>query len=566
MRLTAPTHAQPGAPFSGKIETLNRHGVALKPKKLEVVIRDAKDNELLKQTHEQPVATTTLELPLAFWAKVKPGTELFLEVSALAEDDRKGILNERIPLARPVYVTHLATDKPLYKPGETIRFRSLTLDRATLLPPSHDLYLRFRLRDPGDAVTPLDEGNGRLLNNLQPVMGPDKKPLRGIGVGEYTISPDAPGGEYKLDLFEIESGTGHSVLLETRKFIVNRYVPDTFEKKLEFDGKSYGPRDTVKARIEVSRTAGGPMKDAKASVLATVDGREFHKQAGVMFTIVPAERGSTKAILDVRFKLPADIFEKAAKDTPPSATLSFSIQDGSDVEAIVRPIPLVTKTLNVEFFPEGGEMIEGLPGRVYFMVRTPGLSSRPVAAEPGKPADLKGYITDGTDKITDVFTLTDAENPGVNRGQGVFDLTPKPGAKYFLKLTTPTGITEPTKDGFPLPVAKSDGVTLTALDKVTEKAAAIRVRLQVGQGTKSLHVGAYARGRLVAHQKLDVTAGKPVDVAAERRRHLGRRHTRHGLRGTEGCRGRRPCEPHPARRTARLPQASRATHPERQPG
>ena len=69
-------------------------------------------------------------------------------------------------------------------------------------------------------------------------------------------------------------------------------------------------------------------------------------------------------------------------------------------------------------------MIEGVPGRVYFQVRTPA----------GKPADLKGYITDGTEKIAEIATLTDAENAGVNRGHGVFTLTPKAGAKYFLKL------------------------------------------------------------------------------------------------------------------------------------
>jgi hypothetical protein len=338
---------------------------------------------------------------------------------------------------------------------------------------------------------------------MQPVMGPDKKPLRGIGVGEYAIPEDAVGGEYKLDLYEVESGTRREVLLETRKFIVSRYNPDTFEKKLEFDGKSYGPGDTVQARIEISRTAGGPMTNAKANVVAAVDGREFYKLPGATFNIVPApEKGATKAILDVRFKLPADIFEKAAKDTPPNATLSLNIQDGSDVEAIVRPIPLVTKNLKVEFFPEGGEMIDGVPGRVYFMVRTP----------INKPADLKGTITDGTNTIAEVSTVTDAENPGVNRGHGIFSLTPEPGKKYFLKLTSPTGIIEPTKDGFPLPVAKPDGVATTALDAVTEKGSPIRVRLQVGQGTKTLHVGAYARGRLVAHQKVDVTAGTPVDV------------------------------------------------------
>ncbi|QJW99464.1 alpha-2-macroglobulin family protein [Frigoriglobus tundricola] len=508
VRLTAPTHAQPGAPYSGKIETLNRTGAVVKPKKLEVVIKDAKNAELFKQTHEQPTAATTLDLPVAFWAKVKPGTELFLEVSALTDDDRKGILSERIPLARPVYVTHLATDKPLYKPGEVVRFRSLTLDRASLQPPARDLHLRFRLRDPGDAVTPLDEGNGRVLLNLQPVLVPDATapakvvPLRGIGVGEHTIAPDAPGGEYKLELLEVESGTGREVLLETRKFIVNRYVPDTFEKKLEFDGKSYGAGDTVQARIEVTRTAGGPMKDAKATVVATVDGREFHSQGGAAFALVPAERGASKAILDVRFKLPADIFVKAAKDSAPNATLSVNIQDGSDTEAIVRPIPLVTKTLSVEFFPEGGEMVEGVPGRVYFQART----------FHNKPADVKGYITDGTDRIVEAVTLTDAENPGANRGHGVFTLTPKAGARYFLKLVTPSGIIEPTKDGFPLPLARPDGVALTADDAVTGKGAAIRVTLQTADGTKTLHVGAYARGRLVAHQRLTVTAGKPVTV------------------------------------------------------
>ena len=150
-------------------------------------------------------------------------------------------------------------------------------------------------------------------------------------------------------------------------------------------------------------------------------------------------------------------------------------------------------------------MCEGVPGRVYFMVRTP----------LEKPADLKGYITDGADRIAEVATLTDAENPGVNRGHGVFTLTPKAGAKYFLIIATPTGITEPTKDGFPLPAAKPDtGVRMAApLDTVTEPGAAIRVRLQVGQGTKALHIGAYARGRLVGHQKVDVTAGTPIDVA-----------------------------------------------------
>ncbi|WP_439627825.1 alpha-2-macroglobulin family protein [Gemmata sp.] len=497
VRLTGPEQVEPGAPNTWQVETL-RHGAVRRPKKLELVVRDAKDAELFKQVDDKPVGAATLELGTAFWSQVKPGADLFLEVVAFTDDDRKNALVERLPLARPVYVTDLATDKPLYKPGETVRFRSLTLERSTLRPPATDTHLSFRLRDPADSVVPVGSGNGRLINALAPVLGPDQKPLRGIGVGEHKIAADAPGGEYKLDLYE--TVRGREVLLETRKFLVNRYVPDTFEKKLEFDGKSYGAGEFVQARIEVTRTAGGPMKDATANVVATADGRECFSQKAAKFAIV-TEGGVAKAVLNVRFQLPADIFEKA-KNTHPSATLSVNIQDGSDAEAIVRPVPLVTKTLNVEFFPEGGDMIAGVPGRVYFQVRTP----------LGKPADVKGTITDGTNTVAEAATLTDAENPGVNRGQGVFEFTPKAGTQYFLKVATPIGINPPTPSGFPLPVAKPDGVSLTALDAVTARGGDVRVRVQVGQGTKTLHVGAYARGRLIGQQKLDAAAGTPVEV------------------------------------------------------
>ncbi|MFO0821629.1 MAG: hypothetical protein U0792_00550 [Gemmataceae bacterium] len=499
VRITGPDRIQPGAPNKWQIETPRVDHLPGSPRKIEVAVKDTAGAALFTQTHDRPAGPIPLELTTAFWEKVKPGSDLFLEVIAFTDDDKRSVLAERIPLARPVYVTQLATDKPLYKPGETIRFRSLTLDRASLTPPTEDMNLSFRLRDPSDAMVPLVAGNGRLLKDMNPVMGPDGKPLRGIGVGEHTLPAEAPGGEYKLDLYE-RNLRGQEVLLETRKFIVNKYVPDTFEKKLEFDGKSYGPGEFVQARIEVTRTAGGPMKDAVASVFATIDGREFHKQDGARFDIVNDGK-SAKAVLNVRFQIPADIFEKAKASNPPSVTLSVNIQDGSDAEPIVRPIPLVTKNLSVEFFPEGGDMIEGLPGRVYFQVRTP----------LGKPADIKAIITDGTNTIAEVATLTDAENAGVNRGHGVFELTPKVGTKYFLKLNSPVGITTPTPEGFPLPLARPDGVALTSLDAVTDRGGAIRVRLQT-KGAKTLHVGAYARGRLISHQKIEIEANKPTEV------------------------------------------------------
>src|SRR5207248_9026303 len=94
---------------------------------------------------------------------------------------------------------------------------------------------------------------------------------------EYELPADAPGGEYVLEVVEVIQGQGNvptrKVVLDTRRFLVNHYVPDVLEKKLEFDGKSYGPGDTVRARIEVTRTAGGPMPNARADVVASLNGK-----------------------------------------------------------------------------------------------------------------------------------------------------------------------------------------------------------------------------------------------------------------------------------------------------
>ena len=182
---------------------------------------------------------------------------------------------------------------------------------------------------------------------------------------------------------------------------------------------------------------------------------------------------------------------------PLSAVLGVTIKDGSDAETIVRPIPLIEKDLRIEFFPEGGDLVEGVSSRVYFQVRTPA----------GKPADLKGTITDGSNTVAEIATLTDPEHAGVNRGQGVFAFVPQAGKKYYLKLKSPTGITEPMKEGFPLPEAKPDGVILRAMDAVTERGDAIRVQVETAKGLKVLHIGAYARGRLIGHQRVELPAG-----------------------------------------------------------
>src|SRR5262249_14639479 len=64
-----------------------------------------------------------------------------------------------VPMAAPAsiepagLVTQLALDKPIYQPGEAVRFRSLTLTRFGLNAPS-ETGVKFEIHDPSGAVVP----------------------------------------------------------------------------------------------------------------------------------------------------------------------------------------------------------------------------------------------------------------------------------------------------------------------------------------------------------------------------------------------------------------------------
>src|SRR5262249_55123053 len=148
-----------------------------------------------------------------------------------------------------------------------------------------------------------------------------------------------------------------------------------------------------------------------------------------------------KGTVAVRFKLPAQI-ERG------QGSLSVEFSDGANVETLVRPIPIALKKLQIEFFPEGGDLIAGVPNRVYFQART----------MLGKPAEITGRIVDQREKpvVDNVQTLNDDKEPGVNQGMGTFRFTPVAGKKYQLTVDSPAGI----EGKYELPEVKKDGVVL----------------------------------------------------------------------------------------------------------
>ena len=93
---------------------------------------------------------------------VRPESHPTLVVSARRDNGSQVELNEEMQLAAPVYVTHLEIDKPMYQLGETVYFRSLTLDRFSLKPAEQDLQPAIL---PGPARTGQSRASDRAGTN-----------------------------------------------------------------------------------------------------------------------------------------------------------------------------------------------------------------------------------------------------------------------------------------------------------------------------------------------------------------------------------------------------------------
>jgi hypothetical protein len=409
--------------------------------------------------------------------RLRPGQHLSLVVSARREGGALTELREQVELTNPVYLTHLTTDKPLYQPGETVYYRSLTVDRFSLQPAREEFRFHYTLTTPRGEVRSLLDGRNALVlsegkNKGSEVLGPDKQPVRGVGAGQFTLDPaTTPGGEYTLTV----SDEGRRFPPQSRKFLVNHYQPARLQKKLDFSRPSYGPGDEVVARCSALRADAGPVAQRPVQVTVQIDDQLVDaagQPTGQPFWLRTDDRGEVL----VRFRLPKEMQRG-------QGSLSVGFDDGGAPEPLVRTIPIVLKRVSVEFFPEGGDLIADLPNRVYFQARTPA----------GKPADITGRILENGNELRgEVATLHDDKAPGVNQGMGVFEFTPRLGQKYELRIDQPLGITEM----IPLPKPLEDGVVLRVEQGAVQPDEPIRVRV-MSTRPRNLLVGAYCRGRLL---------------------------------------------------------------------
>jgi hypothetical protein len=311
---------------------------------------------------------------------------------------------------------HVATDKPLYRPGDTIWVKTWHLTTATFAAAANG-GIRYELVGP--------RGNVVLTRSVE---------QRGGGAAnDFVLPTSAPGG-----VWVVRAATADGQRAE-RRVVVLGYEAPRLKKSLEFVRKAYLPGDMVAATLTVSSPTGAPLADHPVTGLVRLDGQDL---ADVEVTTNAAGEAM------VRFPLPAGT-------TLGDGLLTVLIAESGVTESISRRIPLVASGVDVAVYPEGGALVTDLPSRVYFAAtKADGPSSR-------SPADVSGRVVDDRGEVV-------GAPRSFHHGLGRFDLTPRAGRTYHLEIVGQSA-------RIPLPAAAAEGCVLRSHDDFGTTHPALRV-------------------------------------------------------------------------------------------
>ncbi len=349
------------------------------------------------------------------------------------------------------YLTYLSVDKPIYRPGETLFMRGVPLHYLTRRP--------VTANEMQQAVIDIRGPKG---DTLASGYAPLQESVYGFS---WKIPDSQAGGEYTIKLSDPFTGQPAA----ERKFDIRAYRAPRIKSQIKFLRDGYGPSDEVVATLHAERAEGRVPAAAKVTVVARVDGAEAYRGAATI-----DDRGNCPA----RFKLPETIRRG-------EGTLAMIIEDGGVVETASKTIPILLQTVDLAMYPEGGELVVGLPNRVYVQAFTPSK----------KPADLAGVVLDADGHEVAKFHSE-------HEGRGRFTFTPASRGRYTLKITEPSGI----KTTYPLPEAKSTGVVLSSPQGVTPKGDDVRLSL-AATAAGVYRVTLQQREQEVAMQQVELAAG-----------------------------------------------------------
>jgi hypothetical protein len=325
-----------------------------------------------------------------------------LSAFTISDDPFADLLKKLEEFAKryPQEKVHLHLDKPYYAIGDDIWFKAYVVDSRTNAPSgiSNVLYVEL-----------INEQN----QLVQQAMLPMKE---GISWGDFRLGEGLTEGNYRIRAYTQWMRNAGPDFFFDRTIKIANSAPDRVVTKT-----TYGTGQQPKSTIRFTDQSGKPFTANAVSYQVVQDnGTNTNGKAttdadgNISIAIGPGGNGMAKVV----------------------ATITLANR-----QKVTKVIPIRTSAANVDvqFFPEGGSLVQDLPNRI---------GIKAVNTE-GRGEDVSGTIMDGDGTEVTTFNTT-------YLGMGSFSLNPMAGKIYKAKIQFRDG----TSRLMDLPAATASGYIL----------------------------------------------------------------------------------------------------------
>jgi uncharacterized protein YfaS (alpha-2-macroglobulin family) len=322
----------------------------------------------------------------------------------------------------------LATEKPIYQPGQAIHVRALALDRADHAAAANR-KLTFEVED--------SRGNRVFKKATQT----DKF---GIASAEFGLADEVNLGVYHLRAL---LGESESTPTNTAEIALNveRYILPKFKVAVDFAGKDnatkrgYRPGDHVTGTVRANYFFGRPVDSAEVTL----------KASGMDVSVFEASSASGKTDKDGEYRfdlrLPAYFAGRPLNQGAARVLIEATVKDSAGhAETRGEPITVSESPLLITAVPEGGTLIpnlenqvfvvtsypDGTPASTELIVHVAGNHDQHVATDNGGVAMIQVKAGDGNEKLD----IEAADKQG-NRASSTVHLQPREGSDQILLRT-----------------------------------------------------------------------------------------------------------------------------------
>ena len=241
------------------------------------------------------------------------------------------------------YRVFLATDKPIYQPGQIIHLRALTLNTFDLSP-AKSQELEFSISD--------CKGNRVFRKKLTTTEF-------GVAYTDFQLANEVNSGAYK-----ITATLGNTTSEKT--VTVEYYVLPKFKVQLTTERTYYQPGQIVRGTIQADYFFGKPVSMGGV----TLEGYTFDVERTTVVNLqgVTNENGR----FDFEFTLPSYIAGSDLEGGLGRFYLLASVTDqAKHIESINQSIPVSQNMIVIEAIPEGGILHPGVENLLYVMSSYP---------------------------------------------------------------------------------------------------------------------------------------------------------------------------------------------------